>query len=174
MSKRQLSEFINELSKEELKDQLLDLYKRFKEVKEFYDFSFDPNEKKRLQEAKTKIGREYFPDKGKRAKKRRSIAQKHIRKLQQLEADPVIVADIMLYHIEVAQTYTIESPIKQHAFYKSMLTSFRAALVLITQNGLIPDFQKRIEEIITQSNEQQWVNAEGFHLAYKEFMLNKY
>lgn len=174
MSKRQLTEFLNELSKAELKEQLVDLYKRFKDVKEFYDFSFDPNEEERLQLAKTKISREYFPEMGKKVKKRRSIAQNHIKKLQQLEADPDLIADIMLYTIEIAQTYTSENVIKQQAFYKSMLASFRAALVWIDKNGLLPDFQHRIEQIVIESKAQEWFNSEGFQLAFKELAFNKY
>jgi hypothetical protein len=174
MSKRQLTEFLNELNKAELKEQLVDLYKRFKDVKEFYDFSFDPNEEERLQLAKTKISREYFPAKGKKVKKRRSIAQNHIKKLQLLEADPELIADIMLYNIEIAQTYTSEYTIKQQAFYKSMLASFRAALVWIDRNALLPDFQSRIEGIITQSEAKEWFNSEGFRRARNEILVTRY
>lgn len=174
MSKRQLTEFLNDLNKQELKEQVIDLYHRFKDVKEFYDFSFDPKEEERLRLAKTKISREYFPEKGKKAKKRRSVAQKHIRKLQQLEANPELIADIMLYAIEVAQTYSAQNAMKQQAFYKSMLTSFRAALVWIDKNGLFSDFQDRIETIITQSRAQNWMNTEGFRLAFKELVVNEY
>ena len=168
MSKRQLTEFLNDLNNQELKEQVIDLYMRFKDVKEFYDFSFNPNEEERLRLAKTKISREYFPERGKKAKKRRSIAQKHIKKLQQLEANPVLIADIMLYTIEVAQTYTAENAINQLAFYKSMLSSFQAALKWIDQNGLTMDFKDRIEHIIEESKEQKWLNAEGFERCLEE------
>lgn len=168
MSKRQLTEFLKELNNRELKEQVIDLYQRFKDVKEFYDFSFNPNEEERLRLAKTKIGQEYFPEKGKKVKKRRSVAQKHIKKLQQLEANPVIIADIMLYAIEVAQIYTAENAINQLAFYKSMLSSFQTALKWIDQNGLTMDFKDRIEHIIEESKEQKWLNAEGFERCLEE------
>lgn len=168
MSKRQLTEFLNDLNKQELKEQVIDLYKRFKDVKEFYDFSFNPNEEERLRLAKTKISREYFPESGKKAKKRRSVAQKHIKKLQQLEANPELIADIMLYAIEIAQTYSSENTMKQQAFYKSMLASFRAALTWIDKNGLLMDFQERIEIIISESKRQKWVNAEGFEMVLED------
>ena len=38
MSKRELKKYIAELDKEQLGEQLLDLYGRFKEVKSYYDF----------------------------------------------------------------------------------------------------------------------------------------
>ena len=63
MSKRDLKKYLRELPRPALEEQLLDLYVRFPEVKTYYDFIFNPKEDKLVQEAKTKIGNEYFPDK---------------------------------------------------------------------------------------------------------------
>jgi hypothetical protein len=173
MSKRQLINFLNDLDQEELKEQVIDLYARFKEVKTFYDFSFNPNENKLSDEAKLKIAKEYFPEGKRRAKKRRSVAQKIIVKLQKLEANPMLIADIMLYNIEIAQTYCADTPINQESFYKSMLTSFRAALVFISTQFLESDFEQRIEKIIDFAKDYQWLNSEGFIKARRELMPSR-
>lgn len=162
MSKRQLSQFLETLSKKELQEQLIDLYQRFKQVKTFYDFSFNPQEDKLFQEAKIKISREYFPDTSRKAKKRRSIPQKWIIHLQKLEADPSKIADLMLYQIEVAQRYTAEKTIRQEAFYKSMLKSFRHAIVYINHQFLLAEFKERLNIICRLAEQQEWFNAEGF------------
>ena len=162
MSKKQLVEFLDELSPAELREQLLDLYQRFKNVKEFYDFSFNPKEDKAFELARQKISREYFPENGRRAKKRRSVAQKQIVHLQKLEANPTRIADLMLYNIEIAQTFRAENQINQNAFYKSMLTSFRNALNYIRREFLISEFENRIDRIIALTKEQEWENHEGF------------
>ena len=162
MSKRQLVEFLNELKRAELKEQVIDLYQRFKDVKEFYDFSFNPKEGRAFDLAKQKIGKEYFPDTNRRAKKRRSVAQKQIVHLQKLEADPVRIADLMLFNLDIAQTYLEEDSIKQEAFYKSMLNSFRNALVFISKQHLKSEFEDRINRIIKRTKEQTWYNHEGF------------
>ena len=60
MSKRQFNNFLSELKAAELKEQLVDLYDRFKNVKEFYDFSFNPNEDKRVKDAKFRITKDGF------------------------------------------------------------------------------------------------------------------
>lgn len=168
MGKRQLIHFIKELKREELEEQLIDLYDRFKEVKEFYDFSFNPNEDKRYQVAKQKIALEYFPENGRRAKKRRSVAQGIFKHLIKLEFNPELVADLMLFNIELAQTYTADNQIKQAAFYKSMLKSFRHVLVYIRENGLEAQFGNRAKNIIAMAFQQKWENAEGFELSFKE------
>ncbi|MEQ8909666.1 MAG: DUF6155 family protein [Vicingaceae bacterium] len=170
MSKRQLISFIKELDREELEAQLIDLYERFKNVKEFYDFSFSPNENKRYQEAKYKIAKEYFPENGRKAKKRRSIAQNLFKHLLKLEFNPQLLADLMLFNIEIAQTYTKDQTIKQAAFCKSMLKSYRHALVYISEHGLEIDFKNRVEAIVETAAEQKWENAEGFGLALKELV----
>lgn len=162
MSKKQLIDFLDELTRAQLKEQVVDLYLRYKNVKEFYDFSFNPKEDRVIELAKQKIGKEYFPENNRRAKKRRSIAQKQIIHLQQLEVDPARIADLMLFNLEIAQTYLEEQSINQESFYKSMLNSFRAALVFISKQQLNARFNERIHRIVRCTKEQSWLNHEGF------------
>jgi hypothetical protein len=65
MSKRDLKKYLNELSKPQLEEQIMELYDKFSEVKVYYDFAFNPNEEKLVREAKFKISNEYFPIKSK-------------------------------------------------------------------------------------------------------------
>ena len=55
MSKRNLKKYLKDLKKAQLEAQILDLYERFKEVKVYYDFAFNPKEEKLLEESKFKI-----------------------------------------------------------------------------------------------------------------------
>ena len=170
MSKTKLIKFLKELPKEELEEQLFDLYNRFKEVKEFYDFSFNPNEQKRIDHAKLKISKEYFTEGKRKAKKRRSIAQKEIEHLRKLEVEPSKIIDLILYNIEIAQAYNEEKPIVQEAFYKSMLSSYRKALVYIAQQFLQREFDDRIIRIQKTALNQGWFNAAAFKIAVKELL----
>jgi predicted transport protein len=166
MSKKDLKEYIHHLSKEQLEDQILDLYTRFKEVKEFYDFAFNPKENKLMEECKFKISKEYFPVNGRKAKMRRSVAQGYIRHFKRLGVESSLIADIMLYNIEVAQTYTTELYIKQESFYKSMLKSFQEAVKYIRENGIEAEFKARLNRIVDESIDQRWMNREGFQKSY--------
>ncbi len=165
MSKRELKKYLHSLSKEQLEEQITDLYARFKEVKVFYDFVFNPKEDKLLDECKFKISKEYFPLSGRKAKARRSVAQKYIKHFKQLGADAIMIADVMLYNIEIAQTYSGEKEVKQDAFYKSMLKSFEEAVSFIVENGLKKEFAERLENIASESVEQGWFNAGFFEKA---------
>ena len=79
MSKRDLKKYLAELNKEQLEEQIIGLYEKFSPVKVYYNFVFNPNENKLVQECKIKISNEYFPTRAKRAKARllvlASIAQ---------------------------------------------------------------------------------------------------
>ncbi len=164
MSKRKLKKYLSELKKDALEEQLLDLYERFPLVKEYYDFIFNPKEDKLVQEAKTKISNEYFPVKRRRPKARRSVAQKFIKHFLKLGVEPHLVADIMLYNLEVAQLFAKEKNVPD-AFYKSMLNSFAEAVQFISINSLLPDFKQRIVKIYTETQEQNWQFSEGFSRA---------
>lgn len=173
MSKRELKQYLQELTKEQLKDQITDLYSRFKEVKEFYDFAFDPKENKLSEECKFKISKEYFPISGRKAKMRRSVAQKYLRHFKKLGVDNSLIADIMLYHIEIAQTYTSEKYVKQEAFYKSMLKSYSEAIIFIKENGLNVDFKERLIKIADEAAIQNWLGWRGFERLLAEKIISR-
>ncbi|WP_348824780.1 DUF6155 family protein [Flavobacterium aestuarii] len=166
MSKRDLKKYLNDLNKEQLEEQILELYEKFSPVKVYYDFVFNPKEDRLLQECKLKISHEYFPlqTKGKRKKPkmRRSVAQKYIKHFITLGVDPFVIADVMLYNIEIAQTFASENTIKQELFYKSMFNSFDQAIKFIISNGIITEFNSRLTSIYDEVLRQKWHNLADF------------
>ena len=164
MSKKELKSYLQELTKEQLEDQVLDLYSRFRQVKTFYDFAFRPNEEKLLKEARFKVGKEYFPVNGRKAKKRPSVAQKYIRHFKKLELDPVLLGDFMIFNIETAQAYCAENTMSRAAFFKSMYNSFTEAVDFIREKGLRDEFMPRMQRIVERNFEQNWPNADSFRI----------
>jgi hypothetical protein len=168
MSKRDLKKYLTELNKEQLEEQIIELYEKFSPVKVYYDFAFNPKEDKLLQESKVKISHEYFPIKKPnakwrpKAKMRRSVAQKFIKHFMSLGVDSFIIADLMLYNIEIAQTFSSQNFIKQELFYKSIFNSFEQALNFVISNGILNEFKARIIEIQQQTIQQKWKNKYDF------------
>lgn len=169
MSKKELKKYVNGLNKEQLEEQIFELYHKFSDVKVYYDFVFNPNEDKLLSEAKFKISNEYFPIKGKKPKMRRSIAQKIIKHYLTLGVDSFLIADVMLYTIEVAQTFSSEKTIKQELFFKSMLTSFQQVVSFLIENGIFNEFKNRVEAIKEEVIQQNWINAYEFNAILERF-----
>jgi len=173
MSKRDLKKYLGELNKEQLEEQIIELYEKFSPVKVYYDFVFNPKEETLLQQCKLKISQEYFPLKksGRRSrpKMRRSVAQKHIKHFIILGVDPFLIADVMLYNIEIAQTFASENTIKHELFYKSMFTSFEQAVIYLIANGILIEFKPRIVEIHNQTIAQKWYNEPEFNAVIARF-----
>ena len=161
MSKRALKKYLTGLKKPELEEQLVDLYDRFPSVKQYYDFVFNPREDKWVQEAKVKISNEYYPLKRKKARARRSVAQKYIKQFLKLGMAPHLIADVMLYNLEVAQSFSKERNVPD-AFYKSMLNSFTQLIQHVSLYEMLPDFKDRIVEVYNTTLEQNWEYSEGF------------
>ncbi len=162
MSKKALKNYLSELSKEQLEEQLLELYSRLKEVKQFYDFVFNPNEKKRVEACKFKIQKEYFPVNGRKPKKRRSVAQKCIKEFLKLGMEAHYIVDLMLFNIETALRFSAENTIKQESFFISIQRSFAEAVQYISAANLMPAFQERLEKISKEVWAQEWFNKEAF------------
>jgi len=164
MSKRQLKKYLSDLKKPALEEQLIDLYNRFPLVKEYYDFVFNPKEEKLLQDAKAKISNEYFPLRRKRPRARRSMAQKFIKHFIKLGVEPYLMADLMLYNVEIAQSFSINRNLPD-SFFKSMLNSFNEAVHYVSVNSLLSDYKDRIVSVYQFTQENQWPFAEGFSRA---------
>ena len=163
MSKRDLRKYLKELNKEQLEDQIIELYDKFSDVKVFYDFAFNPKEEKLIGEAKAKIANEYFPVKGKKSKMRRSIAQKYIKHFISLGVDVTMIADLMLFTIETAQRFSAKRYIKYDSFFKSFLTAYQQAVNFTIENGILNEFLDRVVEINEEVNRQNWINKSEFN-----------
>lgn len=156
MSKRSLKKYLETLNEEQLREQIMELYSTFKDVKVYYDFVFNPKEDKLVREAKEKIANEYFPVKRRKPRARRSVAQKYIKHFLTLGVSPVQVADVMWYNLEIATTFNAEKQVKQEAFYKSMAGSFDEALKYTLVHGLPDQFEARIHKLYDDIKAQDW------------------
>ncbi len=165
MSKRDFKKYLQSLDKEQIADQFLELYSKFPEVKTYYDFIFNPNEDKLLQNARTKILAEYFPTKTKKPKLRRSTAQKIIKHFLMLGVEPHVTAEIMFYNITVAQKYSAKKEMYYSSFYKSILNSFEQCLNYCISNGILPHFRSQFLAVVEEVQKQKWPNKTEFNNA---------
>jgi hypothetical protein len=162
MSKRALVKYLQSLKKAELETQVLELYDKFKPVRDYYNFAFNPKEEKLIEDAKFRINKEYFPVNGRKPKARRSVAQKLVKHFKDLELDPSLLADLMLFNIEITIRYNRKKEVRQDAFFKSVYNSFDEAAEFIISSGLKPILWQRLNTILDEVEEQQWYNAEAF------------
>lgn len=162
MSKRELKKYLASQNAEQLQEQVMNLYTKFKDVKDYFDFVFNPQEEKRIGEAKAKILHEYFPVKSRRARMRRTVAQKYVKQFQVLGVEASLVADVMLFHIETAQRYASAKTIRFESFYKAMQKALEQAVAYSVVEGILPHMLSRITSVAVRARELKWPNANEF------------
>ena len=165
MSKKALKKYLQSLDAEALREQLLDLYGRFPEVKTYYDFVFNPQEEKLLGEAMERISEEYFPRRRKKAKARRSVAHRYIRHFRTLGVDPTVLAELMAFNLETARRYeaTRNCP---GTFYRSMQKSFREWVAYLVHHGIYGEYRDRITAFVNDVEKAGWPT----HQQYRELL----
>jgi hypothetical protein len=161
MSKRDLKKYLAELDKSQLEEQIMDLYQRFKSVKEYYDFAFKPNERKLIEDCKFKIYKEYFPPRGRRPKTRRSIAKKCIKHFMQLGVAPEYTAELMLFNLETAQSYSARRKVYD-SFYPAMFRFYEELIRYCISHGMQEAFAERINAVAEEAWQQDWINKTAF------------
>ncbi len=162
MSKKLLQKHLVELQKEHLEIMVLDLYDKFPEVKTYFNFVFNPNEKKLLEQARVKVANEFFPLKRKRPKARRSVAQKYIKHFKTLGMSPELIAEFMWYNIGLMHTFCEEKP-QRLPFFKSFCNFYKEALQFASYHQIIPLYKTQILAVYTASKD--WENAYDFEMS---------
>ncbi len=162
MSKKLLQKHLVELQKEHLKIMVLDLYDKFPEVKTYFNFVFNPNENKLLEQARIKVANEFFPLKRKRPKARRSVAQKYIKHFKTLGMSPELIAEFMWYNIGLMHTFCEEKP-QRLPFFKSFCNFYKEALQFASYHQIIPLYKTQILAVYTASKD--WENAYDFEMS---------
>ena len=165
MSKKALKAYLAELDASSLREQILDLYARFPEVKTYYDFVFNPREDTLLQDAMQRIREEYFPQRRKKAKARRSVAHKYIRHFKTLGVDAGVLAELMAFNLETAQRFETGRNCPQ-AFYRSIYKSFREWANHLVHHGIYPEYRDRATAFVENVVRADWPDPQ----AYTDFL----
>lgn len=162
MGKRDLKNYLNTLDRDQMQAQILDLYDRFKEVKEFYNYALDPDDAARIQDFKTRVHKEFFPKPGRKAKARPSVAQKLIRRYILLEMDAHQVLEAMLFSIEMALAFSEQRTVNRMSFFNSWYQSFEKCGDYALANHLEDFAVARMRKIAEGVSRNQWPNAHRF------------
>lgn len=157
MGLREVKSELNKLDKEDLIKHISELYKKYKPVKEYFDFYINPDEKKLLEQYKDKVTEGFFPKRGYQLKL--SSSRKAINDFKKLGASPDSVADLLLHFVEQGVEFTNEYGDIDENFYTSVENTYSSALDLISKNGLLDNFKTRAYEIVTDTEGIGW----GFH-----------
>lgn len=155
-----LREVKSELSKQDkatLIKHISELYKKYKPVKEYFDFYINPDESKILEQYKEKVTEGFFPLHGYEIKL--SISRKAISDFKKLGTSNQSLADLLLHFVEKGVELTKTYGNIDENFYSSLENTYAKSLSLIEKNGLLDIFQGRAFNIVEDTANIGW----GFH-----------
>jgi len=148
---------------------IVDLYKKNKYVKEILDFYANPNFDDLLEKYRLKVYKAFFPARGHKYKL--NVAKQAISDFKKLEPSSALLADLMLYYVETAIEYGIEYDyLLDTSFYKSLETTYAAALKLIVKENLHSQFTIRVGNLLIKTERIQYFDyCCDLRKIYKDF-----
>jgi len=160
MSKQKLKKELQQLTKEQLIEQIMDLYDKNKAVKEFYNFYLNPrNEKELAEKYKKQIRKEFNVENPMRSTEKFSVAKRAITDFKGLQPSPEALADVMLYLPESACELTYCYGDFSEQFYDSAYNNYRTTLEFIAKNNLLDVFKRRAKQCV------KWASRCGYGFA---------
>jgi len=150
-----LKQHIMDHTKEQLKTEIITLFNKFDEVREFYQATVFDNDNDVLKRYKAIIKNEFFPARGD-GKARLSVAKKAILDYRKLCTTSAGIADIMLFYVETGVQYTVEYGDIGEQFYSSIESMYEKTLKYIAEKKLADDFRERCEKVLDNSEDTGW------------------
>lgn len=153
---QELKNYLANKSETELKQEIIELFKLFPTIKEYYSLKVKlDGEDEVLEKYKKKVKDEFFPDKG-FGKLRLSDAKKAISDFKKISKSPKNIADLMVSYVEYGVEFTNEYGDINEAFYYSIEKMYLDAMDYISNNGLGDYFEKRLSKIKDNSTDIGW------------------
>ena len=168
-SKRDLTKFLNDLSKKELISEFEKLYQKFKEVKTFYDIELSGDTTAIVNDVKKKIKNEYMPDRG-YGKARSSVAKKLVDDFAKVSIYPKDLVEVNLYRVEMAIEFTKAYGDIDEAFYISAENAFERTLKLMEKHKLQDDFKERCLNLVKKTEWFGWGFHDQLKYLYQEYL----
>lgn len=154
-------------SKQELIQEILELYKKFTAVKEYYQAQ-DGDIEVVLEKYKDLIKKEFVNGyiKG-HPKARLSVARKAVQDFKKFSNNPEFIADIMLTFVESVSSFNTEFAPDSETFYTSPENMFEKTLEFIKNNELLALFEKRANCLVSRATEG-WGHLDSIQEMYEK------
>jgi hypothetical protein len=163
-----LKKYLSQFTKDQLVGQILELHKKYKDVKVYYEFSINPDVNAKRENVKEAVLECFYPKRG--FKLRLKDACKIISDFKKLEPDAESLADVMLYYVECGVQFTNDFGDIDEPFYNSIAGMFNTTAKFIQENGLNNMFLARAEKVVKDTNGMGW----GFNDALADIYYNSF
>ena len=170
MSKLQLKKELQKFTKEQLIEQIFELYDTYKPVKEYYKTFLNPdNIEEVCEKYKEVIMNEFYPTTRLRPKMRFSVARGAISDFNKLKPPPKLVAELMLTLVEYACKFTNDYGSQTEQYYISIRNNFVPALEFLQKEDLLDVFKSKCEKCLEYSKPNGYFFPDNMN-----YYFNKY
>ena len=148
MNKRELNKYTATLTKEELANEILNLYNKFDQVKHYYTAELSSDTQELLQKYKQKIEKEF-----QRASARSSNSYRIteinniIKEFEKVSVFSIDIIELKLYRIELSIKYIKEYRIDDQTYYGSVAGHYQKVLKQIAATHQEEYFSNKTDHI---------------------------
>ena len=168
MSKTELKKHLQSLSKEQVIEQVLELYGNCKPAKEYLEYFLNPDEKGQFEKYKAIIINEFSGEK-RMPKMRFSVAKKAISDFRQLNPSPVLYGELMVTFAEAACKLAFSSGDLWEQYYDTTANNYEAALKFLQKNNLLANFKLRCHDCVKHSKHCGYGFEDLMEQLFKEY-----
>ncbi len=167
-----LKQHLKSVSKEDLVDDIAELYKKIAGVKDFYQLKLSsPEETQVISKYKQTIENQFFPKRG-YGKAKLSVAKKAISDYKKVSISPLGMIDLMLFYVEQGVKFTNAYGDINEGFYNSMEGMYEKTIELILKYEQESIFEDRCEKIVDDASGIGWgfsdVLLDMYNAAFRE------
>ncbi|MEJ7626159.1 MAG: DUF6155 family protein [Ferruginibacter sp.] len=171
MSISEIKKELNKFDKKKLVEVIVDLYKKNKSVKDYFDFFVNPNETELLIKYKAKVFEAFYPKRGSDLKLK--DGKQAIADFKKHQPSAELVADLMLFYVECGVRFTNDFGDINEQFYSSLEKVYLQSLTLMRNEGLLDKFKMRSSQIVDATKGIGWFFHDYLIGAYFDFYSNE-
>jgi len=173
MNRKTFQNHIDQLEAEDLREELMNLFLKIKEVKNYYlmELGDDRQRKKIYDKAKKDITSKYTTKSYRRPRRPRIQKVKNI--IKQLETEsifPFELIDVYLHNAEVALAFMMEYRYDSNPLRNSINSTYQKALNLIDLEMMKDEYSERCGTLANEMSFAPWVFEDSLELYKRVYM----
>ncbi|AZR72686.1 hypothetical protein BBF96_04340 [Anoxybacter fermentans] len=164
----ELKKYLSTKSDVELKKEILELFKLYPNVQEYYYLKIYPEKEEEIMEKYLQIIRdEFFPERGVPTL-RYSIMRKAISDFKKISKTPKNIAELMMSYVEFGVDFTNVYGDISARFYNSIFSMYEKTISYILKNNLQQYFKERCRKVMEKSRGIGWGFGDDMECLYYE------
>ncbi|HTB05503.1 MAG TPA: DUF6155 family protein [Bacteroidia bacterium] len=168
LTKKALLKHLQKSDKEDIINEVVTLFDKFKNVKEFYNAELSGEENPLLDKYKKKISLAYSLPNPKERSTNINL-NRLINEFKKVSIYERELADLMLHRVECGIEAYTRRPRRTATFYNCIVSTFEDAIKLIVSGDYLDEFNPRINEIINNSQEGKYAARERMADIFNKF-----